>query len=61
MSSIVKELLNTYISAKSTIPAWFDFVLNPEKLNKHLKKENPDPSALSLIILFFDQVSLTNF
>jgi len=57
MSSVVKELLNAYISAKSTVPAWFDFVLNPEKLNKHLKKENPDPSALSLIILFFDQVN----
>lgn len=31
---------------------WFEFLLDPELLEKHLSKPNPDPSATDLIIKF---------
>lgn len=31
---------------------WFEFLLNPSLLEKHLSQENPDPSACELIIQF---------
>ncbi|KAI4500613.1 hypothetical protein M0802_004205 [Mischocyttarus mexicanus] len=31
---------------------WFEFLLNPSLLQKHLSKSNPDPSATDLIIKF---------
>ncbi|KAM7342295.1 integrator complex subunit 8 [Cochliomyia hominivorax] len=31
---------------------WFEFLLDPELITKHLKKNNPDPSALELLSQF---------
>ncbi|GBP04090.1 Integrator complex subunit 8 [Eumeta japonica] len=31
---------------------WFEFLLDPELITKHLKKINPDPSALELLLQF---------
>nr|XP_022337357.1 integrator complex subunit 8-like isoform X4 [Crassostrea virginica] len=41
----------------SSLPAvsWFEFLLNEELLEKHLQKENPDPSPVQLIVQFLQQ------
>ncbi|RXG53464.1 hypothetical protein Avbf_16822 [Armadillidium vulgare] len=32
--------------------AWFEFMLNPSRLEEHLKLENPDPTPIDLIVQF---------
>ncbi|XP_041376535.1 integrator complex subunit 8-like [Gigantopelta aegis] len=47
-----------------TLPAiaWYEFILDEKLLEEHLKKDNPDPSPVDLIIQFLQQadVELTN-
>ncbi|XP_035680270.1 integrator complex subunit 8-like [Branchiostoma floridae] len=40
-------------------PAWFEFLLDPSLLSKHLSTESPDPSASQLIVQFLDQATRT--
>ncbi|KAL3287790.1 hypothetical protein HHI36_002253 [Cryptolaemus montrouzieri] len=35
---------------------WFEFLLDPELLHKHLQKPNPDPTPIDLITKFFDVI-----
>lgn len=41
----------------SSLPAvsWFEFLLDEELLEKHLQKDNPDPSPVQLIVQFLQQ------
>lgn len=38
---------------------WFEFLLDPDLLIKHLQKPNPDPSATDLVAKFYDVIAET--
>ncbi|KAL8569201.1 hypothetical protein ACOMHN_051881 [Nucella lapillus] len=46
--------------APNTLPtvSWFEFILNDKLLEQHLAQENPEPSAVQLIVQFMQQAEV---
>jgi len=55
--SYPKKVQEKYITTATHIPAWYEFVLNPNFLEEHLKQTNPEPNAPGLIKLFLDKMN----
>lgn len=53
MSSV--KNLQAYVLSKNDTPSWYDFSINNELLEKHLKSQCPNPSGIELIKMFMHQ------